>query len=273
MIPGNPVVGSTILRRPAIASPGYVAGSAGWSVNADGSAEFNNVTTRGTIVVGTSPSVQLEMTTQAGSGIFAFLFNSASYTNGNMAGSIQGGIAGENWVGPSSTVAGHGDFVEISLLSSDGSSSSAEGEFSYFDANAAGAIYATLTYAGFLLLGSVTAVDPSTGTSPTNKAQAESWHSLGSFPSGTTTRGAVRKTPWGDIQLDIALTGTPTSGTASFPVTMPAAYRPAITRRYAGFSGAAAAGLVSISTGGVVSVTIPAGGSATFDAPGFVVLT
>src|SRR5512146_586720 len=48
MMPGNPVVGSTILRRPAIQSPNYVAGSSGWTVNADGSAEFNNLTIRGT---------------------------------------------------------------------------------------------------------------------------------------------------------------------------------------------------------------------------------
>ena len=48
MMPGNPVVGSTILRRPAIQSPNYSAGSAGWTINADGSAEFNNLNIRGT---------------------------------------------------------------------------------------------------------------------------------------------------------------------------------------------------------------------------------
>ena len=34
---------------PAIQSPNYVAGSAGWTINADGSAEFNDVTIRGSI--------------------------------------------------------------------------------------------------------------------------------------------------------------------------------------------------------------------------------
>jgi len=38
-----------VLVRPALRSPGYVAGSAGWTVNLDGSAEFNNVTVRGTL--------------------------------------------------------------------------------------------------------------------------------------------------------------------------------------------------------------------------------
>lgn len=47
-MPGDPVVGSTVLRRPAIQSPNYVATVSGWTINADGSAEFNNLTIRGT---------------------------------------------------------------------------------------------------------------------------------------------------------------------------------------------------------------------------------
>ena len=45
----NPVVGGTTLIRPAIQSPNYVAGTSGWSINQDGSAEFNGVTIRGTL--------------------------------------------------------------------------------------------------------------------------------------------------------------------------------------------------------------------------------
>lgn len=45
---GNPTVGGIALRKPAIRSPNYVAGSAGWTINIDGSAEFNNLTIRGT---------------------------------------------------------------------------------------------------------------------------------------------------------------------------------------------------------------------------------
>ena len=46
MIPENPVVGGTVLRRAAIASPNFATGLSGWSVNQDGTAEFNNVTIR-----------------------------------------------------------------------------------------------------------------------------------------------------------------------------------------------------------------------------------
>lgn len=48
MMPGDPVVGSTILRRPAVQSPNFATGVSGWTINSDGSAEFNNLVIRGT---------------------------------------------------------------------------------------------------------------------------------------------------------------------------------------------------------------------------------
>lgn len=48
----NSVVGGITLVRPAIRSPNYVAASTGWTINADGTAEFNNVTVRGNLIVG-----------------------------------------------------------------------------------------------------------------------------------------------------------------------------------------------------------------------------
>lgn len=45
------VGGSSTLERQAIKSPNYSAGSAGWTINKDGSAEFNNATFRGTVVI------------------------------------------------------------------------------------------------------------------------------------------------------------------------------------------------------------------------------
>jgi hypothetical protein len=104
---------------------------------------------------------------------------------------------------------------------------------------------------------------------------ADTWHSLGSYPSGTTTRGQYRGTSEGELEIDINLTGTPSSGTASFPNTLPAgppSYRPAVTKRIPSVQGAGT-GWVSISTAGVVSCIIAAGGTATFDCPGRVNLS
>lgn len=44
----NPIVGGTVLRIPAIQSPNFVTTVSGWTINIDGSAEFNNLTVRGT---------------------------------------------------------------------------------------------------------------------------------------------------------------------------------------------------------------------------------
>lgn len=56
------LVGGVVLRRPAIQSPNFVTGVSGWSINIDGSAEFNNGTVRGTLVVGTSGHQQVIIT-------------------------------------------------------------------------------------------------------------------------------------------------------------------------------------------------------------------
>ena len=60
----NPVIGgSDTLIRKAIRSPNYVAGTSGWSINKDGSAEFNNLTSRGTVIVGTPSGAHILMST------------------------------------------------------------------------------------------------------------------------------------------------------------------------------------------------------------------
>ena len=43
LTPGDPVVGGSVLRRPAIQSPNFIAGVQGWAINADGTAEFNEL--------------------------------------------------------------------------------------------------------------------------------------------------------------------------------------------------------------------------------------
>jgi hypothetical protein len=47
----DPIVGGIFLIKPAIRSRNYIAGVSGWTINVDGSAEFNNVTVRGGLIV------------------------------------------------------------------------------------------------------------------------------------------------------------------------------------------------------------------------------
>lgn len=58
----SPVVGGNTLIREAIQSPNYVVNVSGWTINADGSAEFNDLTVRGTF------------TAQSASGAFVDIF-------------------------------------------------------------------------------------------------------------------------------------------------------------------------------------------------------
>lgn len=48
----NPAIAGQYLVRPALQSPNYVAGSSGWTVNRDGSAEFNSAVIRGSVSIG-----------------------------------------------------------------------------------------------------------------------------------------------------------------------------------------------------------------------------
>ena len=43
LTPGNPIVGGTILRRPAIQSPNFIQNVSGWAINQDGTAYFNEL--------------------------------------------------------------------------------------------------------------------------------------------------------------------------------------------------------------------------------------
>jgi hypothetical protein len=85
----DPIVGGTTLVRPAIHSPNYVAGTSGWSINRDGSAEFNNLTARGTVVVGNPPGqVTLD---EDGSGNGQLI---ASGADGSQTAIVTGMVAG-----------------------------------------------------------------------------------------------------------------------------------------------------------------------------------
>lgn len=78
----NPIVGGIALRIPAIRSPNYVAGSTGWTINIDGSVEFNNGTFRGTVTAGTFQGTDFVINT---AGAF---FYSAAPAAGNLIASI-----------------------------------------------------------------------------------------------------------------------------------------------------------------------------------------
>ena len=44
MTPENPIVGGSVLRIPAIQSPNFSPGVAGWQITQEGDAQFNELT-------------------------------------------------------------------------------------------------------------------------------------------------------------------------------------------------------------------------------------
>lgn len=74
------LAGGIVLVRPALQSPDYQAGSSGWAIKIDGSAEFNNIVIRGggtsdPVVVGNPGSPQVIIRTSAGNGLIVFPTN------------------------------------------------------------------------------------------------------------------------------------------------------------------------------------------------------
>jgi hypothetical protein len=78
----DPIVGGIALRKPAIRSPNYVAGVSGWTINIDGSVEFNSGTFRGTVTAGTFQGTNFIINS---SGIFLY---SGTPATGNLIISI-----------------------------------------------------------------------------------------------------------------------------------------------------------------------------------------
>lgn len=77
----NSVVGGTTLVRSAIQSPGYTAGVQGWSINANGSVEFNSGSFRGAVLLGGPPATGAVSIGLTGTAIPAVLTGfSADYT-------------------------------------------------------------------------------------------------------------------------------------------------------------------------------------------------
>jgi hypothetical protein len=126
-----------------------------------------------------------------------------------------------------------------------------------------------LTIDGQLRIGDgATLVATSPGSSP---SVPETWSTLGPIGNGwTTNHGRYRMTAEGELEIDVSLQGSGTTGTLTWPNTLPSAYRPVIARRIAGVPTSGTCH-TTVNTSGTVSSTIPTG-AGTFDSCGRVPL-
>lgn len=150
-----------------------------------GSDSFGNAYPAG-FTVGLSSTTQVQMVSNGGVGNFNILFNNASFTSGQMFGSVISNFADLVINGPATTVAGRTDFVGVEWNSnvSTGAIGSANMLFIYNDSLGSAHGQASFDYSGFnIKAGKVTGIHPGTGTSPSNAAVAETWQ-VPSLPAG-----------------------------------------------------------------------------------------
>lgn len=188
----------------------------------------------GTInTVGVSGQVQMQLSDDGfGNGRLNFLIS--GYNNAGLYGGTNGAYAFEAMYGPSRTAVGHRDYVQLSLFSSDGSSS-ANAEIVYYDDTGTGHEYLYVDYTGANIQACsvLLATKPGTGTSATNPAQAEGWNGLTCLGTWTLVKGPYyRLMPGGQtVQMFAAATTTAFTGTQQLSVTgaLAAGYRPITT--------------------------------------------
>jgi hypothetical protein len=278
MMPGNPIVGDTVLRRPAIQSPNFVTGVSGWTINIDGSAEFNNLSIRGTFN-GTNFVIN-------SSGEF---FYSGTPASGNLIQSVTNG-AGTDGVGNAyltgTTVYSQvgGTFIATSLEA---------GTVAWFTASSAAGPYTQQTDIGFswnnvtggsLLLQATDKVKLGQGGNaiwdeigqqfnlPSGGGPFISGESFHAVSNGTGVSGTarVKKLPWNAIWLDVECTFTYTGAAQTFTMgSLPdATYYPTAARHFpVGITGtpsgiATTSPRMFVPTSGALQFLVPSGAGA-----------
>lgn len=250
----EPIVGGITLLRPAIQSPGYVTRVSGWTINQDGSAEFNNLVVRGTFNgtdwVANSTGLFFYSPTEAlGNLSIAIAPNGGP---GPFGESVPQGVTAFSGGGQSLTLLG-------AQLSYDGGGFISEAGSSPFAITIGGAPLNILS----TILSNLVAVQPGTAST------AENWHaiSLTGAPSGTTGTARVQVIPIANAAiLDIEIGFTALGAQANFTIgTLPsAAYYPPAQRHFPVGAAGTETGtpqprvLLPVS-GGIQLVDLPAG--------------
>lgn len=215
------------LIRQFIQSPNYVAGSAGWTINKDGSSEFNNITARGTVDVKSpvSGSEVLIAVNANQAQIFLTPDNTIAWDPGRIVALNAGSNKASLTILSPRDTTGHGQ-AGITLTSDTGGSNTIAlitGDTIIIgNGNSSTAQLPLLAYAQTL----------NYYTLPLNVFTAETWHAM-TLQNGWTNRGGgfvsaqYRKVacPPNSVQLTgCILAGTKVNGTVV--ANLPVGYRP-----------------------------------------------
>ena len=258
----NPIIGGGgALVYPSIHSPDYVAGSTGWTVNKDGSAEFNSLTIRGTFnghdfvinadgVFFYSPSEgagNLIISNAPAAGVDDF---GNSYGAGLNVGHQSGAHAGIDLNGQIFLFnAADQQIYELSAMTG-----------GLIAKDTSGNIQAVFSggSAPFGLIGPAVAFHPGT-TNP------ETWQPITPLDAGWTAPALSRAAPRymllpdGNLQLDGCASAAAWAGgkTLNSASPLPAAYQPKFPHDYYTSDAVGTRAHISISTAGVITATLP----------------
>jgi hypothetical protein len=266
----NPIIGGGgSLVYPSIHSPNYAAGTSGWTIKKDGSAEFNNLTIRGTFdgtdfIINSGGAFFYSGTPAAGNLIASITSASGTDSFGNTyqqgITSYQGGAAGYVKM-----LAGLLNFSNSAGISTGNSGGSTTADTLAFGSG--GGLASLFLDAQSWISVPLSASDPSQPTTT-----RETWHNVSGGAGFASAQWADGVTPMAYKLLPdntVAIRGTPiwtsngvtglVSGQAIF--TLPAGYRPAVEQFFpAGALGANRAipansvPLVEVTPAGVVSI-------------------
>lgn len=245
----NPVMAGKFLVRQVMQSVNFVTGVSGWAISRNGSAQFNNVTIRGGIVIGGTTLVY-EGTPAAGNLIASIASAPGTDPMGNPY--QEGFTSYLPGVGYVQMIDGQVNFFNTS-----------GGVIMSLQQTDTGGLVITGGSGGYLAI-PVPIADALTASEPgaASFGTAETWHTA-SLGSGWTGTAQYTARPDGTVALRTLGSlgaGTITSGTTLF--TLPAAYEPAVAQVIPAIisavgSGSAATGdspYLQIGTNGAVDV-------------------
>ena len=242
MIPGNPVVGATVMRIPALQSPNYDPGDTGFFISPD-FAEFNNLKIRGEFD-GTNFTINSD-------GAF---FYSGTPASGNLIASIAG-VAGTDGEGNAYTAGvssyGAGGAV-TSLLQGRVVFDAADDTFmALTGTNLVIASTSPVALFSQIPVQTLTAVEPGTAGTP------ETWHPITLDAGWTATvTPQYRMLPDGNVQArgQASHAGTTAATNINSGTPIPSGYWPAANRVYRPPDSCDSAGPVQISSAGVFAM-------------------
>lgn len=249
------VVGGTVLIIERIESQNYSPGTSGWAIEADGDAEFNDVTVRGSLITGVAPNARIEINGTAHPNDIAFYTGDSDE---RLPAILDTSPPGGSHIsfrieGPEAEIAADGNHVQIELDSSTNDGSCALG----VDADRI-----RLTAGDNITIeGSTLELTDFDGVlevvSGVIRKQGEVWKGTATTPLAGTwvdTAGArfgYYKDATGRVQVRGRVSG---GGAGATVVTLPAGYRPSSNLEFTMRAGTVVSA-VSVSTAGVLTVT------------------